>query len=140
MRSKTVKSIVDRQIAGVNAAIPKIKDGINAVSVSPGVAAANNIEVLVQNFLAKYQSGELEAALRGIDLGAWKTATIEGTTRIGAGMTRKRSVIEEFHRQLQDYQLGYTTSIDAMPSGTLGASKARMNENFDRMAEFSFDK
>lgn len=140
MRAKTIKNIVDRQIQNVNAAIPKIKEGINAVAVSPGVAAANNIEILVQNFLARYNDGSLEAALRGIDLTAWKVAALEGTARIGAGMTRRRSVIEEFHRQLQDYQLGYTATIDAMPSGTLESSRARMNANFDKMAEFKFNK
>jgi hypothetical protein len=140
MRSKDITKVVNRQIANVNAAIPKIKEGINAVTVSPGVAAANNIEVLVQNFLAKYQSGELEASLRGIDLGAWKASSLAGTTRIGPGMERKRAVIEEFHRQLQEYQMSYTQAIDQMPSGTLETSRARMNANFDAMAGFKFRK
>lgn len=138
MRSKDIKTTVNRQIANVNQAVPKIKEGINAVTVSPGVAAANNIEVLVQNFLAKYNSGELEAALRGIDLGDWKAAALAGTARIGPGMERKRAVIEEFHRQLQEHQLSYTQRIDAMPSGTLETSRARMNANFDAMVEFKF--
>lgn len=140
MRSKDVKTVVSRQIANVSQAIPKIKEGIAAVTESPGVAAANNIEVMVQNFLARYNSGELEAALRGIDLGAWKVAAQAGTARIGPGMERKRAVIEEFHRQLQEYQLSYTQEVDRMPSGTLEASRARMNANFDAMAQFKFRK
>lgn len=140
MRSKDVTKIVNRQIANVAAAIPKIQEGIKAVTVSPGVAAADNIEVMVQNFMAKYSSGELEQSLRGIDLGEWKTQALAGTANIGPGMERKRAVIVEFHRQLQAYQLGYTQEIDAMASGTLAASKARMNANFDKMAEFKFDK
>lgn len=140
MRSKDVSTIVSRQISNVSQAIPKIKEGIAAVSESPGIAAANNIEVMVQNFLARYNSGELEASLRGIDLNAWKEAAQAGTARIGPGMERKRAVIEAFHRQLQAHQLGYTQEIDAMPSGTLEASRARMNRNFDKMSEFKFDK
>lgn len=140
MRSKDVTKVVNRQIANVAAAIPKIKAGIEAVSVSPGVAAADNIEVMVQNFMAKYSSGELEASLRGIDLGEWKKQALLGTAGIGPGMERKRAAIEAFHRQLQTYQLAYTQEIDAMPSGTLVASKARMNANFDKMAEFKFEK
>ena len=136
MRSKDVSIIVSRQISNVAQAIPKIKEGISAVSESPGVAAADNIEVMVQNFMAKYSSGELEAALRGIDLGAWKTATLAGAARIGPGMERKRATIEAFHRQLQAYQLAYTQEIDEMPSGTMEASRARMNTNFDKMAAF----
>ena len=140
MRSKDVSTIVSRQISNVSQAIPKIKEGIQAVSESPGVAAADNIEVMVQNFLAKYNSGDLERALRNIDLGAWKEATAAGTVRIGPGMERKRAVIEAFHRQLQAHQLAYTQEIDNMPSGTLEASRARMNKNFDAMADFKFDK
>lgn len=140
MRSKDVSVIVGRQISNVNAAVPKIKAGIQAVTESPGTKAAEQIEVMVQNFLASYNSGELEAALRGIDLGAWKESALAGTARIGPGMERKRAVIEKFHRQLQAYQLGYTQEIDAMPSGTLEASRARMNSNFDKMAEFKFEK
>lgn len=140
MRSKDVSTIVSRQISNVNAAVPKIKAGIQAVAESPGVLAADNIEVMVQNFLASYNSGELEAALRNVDLAAWKEAALSGTARIGPGMERQRATIEKFHRQLQAYQLGYTSEIDAMPSGTLESSRARMNANFDQMAAFSFDK
>lgn len=140
MRSKDVKTVVSRQIAGVNSNIPKIKEGINAVTESPGVAAANNIEVMVQNFMAAYSDGSLEAALRGVDLGQWKSAALEGTARIGPGMERRREVIEEFHRQLQEYQLAYTSEIDRLPSGTLEASRTRMNANFDAMAQFKFRK
>jgi hypothetical protein len=136
MRQKNVASVVSRQIANVNQAIPKIKEGIQAVSESPGIAAANNVAVMVQNFLAKFNSGELEAALRSVDLNDWKNAALEGTARIGSGMERKRAVIEEFHRQLQDYQMRYTKDIDGMPSGTLESSRARMNANFDAMSQF----
>jgi len=140
MRTKDIKTVVNRQIANVNQAVPKIKEGIQAVTESPGVAAANNVEVMVQNFLAKYNSGELEAALRGIDLGQWKEAALAGTARIGPGMERKRAAIEEFHRQLQEYQLAYTQEVDRMPSGTLEASRARMNANFDAMSKFKLRK
>jgi len=136
MRQKNVASVVSRQIANVNQAIPKIKEGIQAVTESPGIAAANNVAVMVQNFLAKFNSGELEAALRSVDLNDWKNAALEGTARIGSGMERKRAVIEEFHRQLQDYQMRYTKDIDSMPSGTLESSRARMNANFDAMSQF----
>lgn len=140
MRAKDPKKTVDRQIAGVNASMTKIRDGLNAVSKSPGVAAAEQIDVMVQNFLAAVNDGSLEAALRGVDLEDWRAAALAGVSEIGPGMEKKRSVIEEFHRQLQDYQLRYTQDIDAMEKGTKAASRARMNANFDAMSEFSFKK
>ena len=140
MRAKNITTVVNRQIQNVNQAIPKIKEGIQAVSRSPGVAAAEQIDVMVQNFLASFQSGELEAALRGVNLEEWKTAALAGTTQIGPGMERKRATIEKFHEALQSYQLGYTKTIDAMSSGNLESSRARMNANFDAMSQFKFKK
>jgi len=117
-----------------------MKEGIGAVSKSPGVAAADNIDVMIQNFLAAANNGTLEAALRGVDLDEWKRAALDGVSRVGAGMERKRAQIEAFHQTLQDYQLRYTREIDGMPSGTLAASRDRMLVNFDKMSQFKFKK
>ena len=140
MRQKTIKDVVTRQIQGVTNNAAKIKAGIDAVVKSPGVAAAEQIDVMVQNFLAAISDGSTEAALRNIDLAEWKRQALDGVSRIGPGMERKREVIEAFHDQLQEYQLSYTRQIDGMPKGTLAASRDRMLENFDRMAEFQFKK
>jgi len=140
MRAKDAATVTSRQIQNVQNAASKIREGIGGVSVSPGVKAAENIQVMVQNFLESVNSGALEASLRGIDLADWKASALEGVARIGTGMERKRAVIEEFHRQLQEYQLAYTRKIDAMPSGTLAASRDRMLSNFDAMATFKFKK
>jgi len=140
MRQKVVADTATRQIQNVQTAAPKMRAGIEAVTTSPGVKAAEQIDVMVQNFLARVSDGSMEAALRGIDLAAWKRQALEGVSRVGPGMERKRAVIEAFHRQLQDYQLGYTGAIDSMPSGTLAASRDRMLANFEKMAAFKFTK
>lgn len=136
MKRKDVTKIVDRQIQGVAQRADKIREGIGAVTVSPGVKAAEQIDKLVQNFLAAVSDGTLEASLRGVDLEDWKSAALAGVAKIGPGMERKRAVIEAFHAALQDYQLRYTQEIDRMPSTTLEDSRARMNRNFDAMSEF----
>ena len=140
MRPKDPKVVTSRQIANVQQAAGKMKEGIGAVSKSPGVAAADNIDVMIQNFLAAANNGTLEAALRGVDLEEWKRAALDGVSRVGSGMERKRVQIEAFHQALQDYQLRYTREIDGMPSGTLAASRDRMLRNFDAMSQFKFKK
>jgi len=140
MRRKTVKDITDRQITGVTTKADKIRKGIEAVSESPGVAAARNLDKMIANFMKAYNDGTLKAALEGIDLSAWKIEALAGVSRIGPGMERKRAVIEAFHAALQDYQLSYTAEIDGMPNTSLEDSRARMNRNFDRMSEFKFRK
>jgi len=138
MKRKNVGSIVDRQIQGVAQRADKIREGIAAVTVSPGVKAADQMDKLVQNFLASVSDGSMEAALRGVDLEQWKQEALAGVSRIGPGMERKRAVIEQFHAALQDYQLGYTQQIDQMPSTNIEDSRARMNRNFDEMSKFKF--
>lgn len=140
MRQKDPKAITSRQISNVQQASAKAKAGIDAVTKSPGVAAAEQIDIMVQNFLESVSSGKLEASLRGIDLNAWKAAALDGVSRVGPGMERKRATIEKFHTALQEYQLRYTQEIDNMPSGTLAASRDRMLKNFDEMSEFKFQK
>lgn len=140
MKRKNVGSIVDRQIQGVAQRADKIREGIAAVTVSPGVKAADQMDKLVQNFLASVSDGSMEAALRGVDLEQWKQEALAGVSRIGPGMERKRAVIEQFHAALQDYQLGYTQQIDQMPSTNIEDSRARMNRNFDEMSKFKFRK
>lgn len=140
MRQKDVSTITNRQIQNVQNAGQKMREGIGAVSVSPGAKAADNLDVMVQNFLAAVNDGTLEASLRGINLEDWKKAALDGVSRVGPGMERKRAAIEEFHRQLQEYQLRYTREIDAMPSGTLAASRDRMLANFDAMSKFKAGK
>lgn len=136
MKRKDVSKTVDRQIQGVAQRADKIRDGINAVTVSPGVKAAEQLDKLVQNFLAAVSDGSMEAALRAVDLESWKADALAGVAKIGPGMERKRAVIEQFHAALQDYQLRYTQEIDRMPSTTIEDSRARMNANFDAMAKF----
>lgn len=136
MKRKDVGKIVDRQIQGVAQKADKIREGINAVTVSPGVKAAEQIDKLVQNFMAAVSDGTLETALRGVDLEEWKTSALAGVARIGPGMERKRATIEAFHAELQDYQLRYTQEIERMPSTTLEDSRMRMNANFDQMSRF----
>jgi len=140
MRPKDPISVTSRQIQNVQNAAQKAKDGIQAVSVSPGDAAADQIQVMIQNFLEAANSGKLEDALRGIDLNEWKRAALDGVSRVGPGMERKRATIEKFHAQLQEYQLRYTQSIDSMPKGTKAASRDRMLANFDAMSDFHFAK
>ena len=140
MRQKKITDVVTRQIQNVQNNAAKIKAGIEAVSKSPGVAAAEQIDLMVQNFLASIADGTTEAALRSIDLAEWKKNALDGVSRIGAGMERKRAIIEAFHDQLQEYQLAYTRQIDEMPKGTIAASRDRLLANFDAMADFKFKK
>lgn len=136
MQHITSKTATDRMIAGVNAKLPKIREGIQAVDRSPGEAAADVLDKMLTNLLAAFNSGKVERSLRGIDLNDWKVRTLDAVSRIPGGLERNRSKIEAFFDELLPYQESYTREIDAMASSTLEDSRARMNKNFDKMVEF----
>lgn len=136
MKHITSKTATDRMIAGVNAKLPKIREGIQAVDRSPGEAAADQLDKMLTNLLAAFNSGRVERSLRGIDLADWKARTLDAVSKIPGGLERNRSKIERFFDELLPYQEGYTRTIDAMPSATLEDSRSRMNANFDAMVQF----
>lgn len=140
MKRITSKTAADRMIKGVQANVGKIREGVEAVDRSPGAAAADQIDAMIAHWLEKAQNGELEAALRGVDLAAWKKRTLDAVSRIGPGMEASRAVIESFYDQLLPYQEAYTAEIARMPKATLEDSRARMNKNFDEMSKFRFRK
>jgi len=123
-------------IAGVNAKLGKVREGIQAVDRSPGEAAADQLDKMLANLLEAFNSGKVERALRGVDLGEWKARTLEAVSRIPGGLERNRSKIEAFFDELLPYQESYTREIDSMASSTLEDSRARMNKNFDKMVDF----
>jgi len=132
----TSKTATDRMIAGVNAKLSKVREGISSVDKSPGVAAAENIDKMLNSLLESFNSGKVERALRNVDLVDWKARTLEAVSKIPGGLERNRSKIEAFFAELLPYQESYTAEIDGMPKSTLEDSRARMNKNFDAMSEF----
>lgn len=136
MKHITSKTAADRMIAGVNAKLPKIREGIQAVDRSPGEAAADAIDKMLANLLAAFNSGKVERALRGVDLADWRERTLAAVASIPGGLEKNRSKIEAFFDELLPYQESYTRTIDAMPKTTLEDGRARMNANFDHMVDF----
>lgn len=136
MKHITPQTAANRMIQGVSAKLDKVREGIQAVDKSPGVAAAESVDKMLQNLLAAFNSGKVERALRNVTLADWKAATLDAVSSIPGGLEKNRSKIEAFFAELLPYQESYTATIDAMPKTTLADSRSRMLANFDAMVEF----
>jgi len=136
MKNITPQEAANRLIQGAANASAKTKSGIEQVTESPGVAAANAIDKMLQNLLEAFNSGKVERALRNVDLADWKRKALAGVSRIPGGLEANRTKIEQFYTELLSWQQSYTQEIDAMPKTTLADSRARMLMNFDKMVEF----
>lgn len=136
MKHITAQEAASRLIQGAANASAKTKAGIESVTESPGIAAADSIDKMLRNLLAAFNSGKVERALRDINLSDWKAKALAGVSRIPGGLEANRAKIESFYSELLAYQEAYTAEIDAMPKTTLADSRARMIKNFDKMVEF----
>lgn len=136
MKTISPKTATDRMIAGVNTKLEKIREGVRAVTKSPGVSAAESIDKMMANLLEAFNSGRVERSLRAVDLAAWKESALAAVSTIPGGMEKSRAKIEAFFAELLPYQEGYTAEIDGMPKTNLEDSRARMNKNFDKMVDF----
>jgi len=136
MKHITAAEAAKRMIAGASNAAAKTKAGIESVTISPGVSAADNIEKMQQNLMAAFASGKVERALRNVNVADWRAKALAGVAKIPGGLEANRGKIERFFTDLLAYQESYTAQIDAMPNGTLADSRARMLANFDAMVKF----
>lgn len=136
MKHISPKTATDRMIAGVNAKMNKIREGISAVDRSPGDAAADVLDKMLTNLLEAFNSGRVERGLRGVDLAEWKRLTLDAVAKIPGGLEKNRGKIERYFAELLPYQESYTAEIHAQPKLTLEDSRRNMNQNFDKMVEF----
>lgn len=64
-----------------------IQNGVRRVTEAPGVAAARQANVMLQNLQARVSDGTWARRVAGVSLEDWKTATLtKGVQRIAAGV------------------------------------------------------
>lgn len=105
----------------------KIKAGIQAVTVAPGVAAARQKDVWLQNVTASAPKWATNTA--AVSLQEWQTAAIEkGANRIGPGAQAAQAKMANFLGQLFPH-------IERVRS-TLPA-RGNLDVNINRMVAFA---
>lgn len=105
----------------------KITDGINAVTVAPGQAAARQKTAWVQNTTASADKWATNTA--AVSLSDWQQAAItKGVARIGPGATASQAKFATFMTQLLPH-------IDSVKSGL--PARGGLDQNIDRMVKFS---
>lgn len=84
--AKTAQQVAQKWASRLGSATTTIKQGVMAVQMSPGAAAARQADVWVQNTTAAKAKFQRNAA--AVSLQDWQTATIDkGVARVGPGAT-----------------------------------------------------
>lgn len=111
---------------------PQIIEGVNAVTVAPGVQAAKQKAV----WIAKLQAAQDKWAtnVSKVSLGSWQEAMrTRGVANIQSGVTAKQGNYSNFAAKFFPYLAAGKATIDAMPKATLqdGINKAIAQINYN---------
>ncbi|HTX52522.1 MAG TPA: hypothetical protein VMD08_03890 [Candidatus Baltobacteraceae bacterium] len=133
MAGKDPQAIAANWASRLGASSQRITDGVNAVTVAPGQAAARQKAVWQQN--TANAADKWASRTSQVSLGDWQTAMIQkGAPRVGAGASAAVPKFASFMGQL----LPHIDSVKAglPPRGNLDANIARMVSFTQGMAKF----
>ena len=112
------------------------KDGVEGVSVSPGVSAGKKIKKMEENWNKRLKDGTILKRLNSVDLTEWKKAVGDAS-----GLWRTRASEKGAEKQLAFWQKygplieAHVKKIEAMPDDTEAQREAKMLANLKGMKE-----
>jgi len=133
----TPQQFTEKYSRRIKAAGQDMIDGINAVTTSPTLQAANKQAKMIQNLTAAVTSGKWANGLKKVTLDEWKSKMIDkGVGRVAAGVDAAQGKITDFASQLLPALANAQAKISGMPDLTLEDSINRMNTFIRDMAKF----
>lgn len=112
-----------RNLAG---SVESIRDGVNAVTVSPTEKAAAAFQSYLDGVQRAVADGSYQAGLRRVSLDQWKRAMIDkGTTRIATGAAAAVGKVETFLNEFMPYVRSGQNMIANMPRGSFEQNMQR---------------
>lgn len=133
MASQTPDQIAAQWASRLAGSTQRIKDGVAAVTVAPGQAAARQKGVWAQNVAASQDKWASRVA--GVSLSDWQTAMVDkGAARIGAGAQAAQPKFAQFMGQLLPHIASTKGSLP--PRGNLDQNIARMTAFVQGMSKF----
>lgn len=135
--AKDPQTIAQNWASRMGASTQKISDGIDAVQVAPGVAAARQKDVWRNNTMNA--ADKYARNVQAVSLEEWRQAAKgKGLNRIGPGATAAMPKMANLMTQLMPYIQAGKGKLP--PRGDQGTNKARMDAWFDHMVQFKYNK
>jgi hypothetical protein len=108
-----------------------IRQGVDRVTEAPGIAAAAKADKMLAGITEAINDGSWAAAVSGVSLADWRTATIDkGIGRIAAGVDGAMQAQVQMAEKLLAAVESVKTTVDAMPDTNL-------EDRIQRMVAFS---
>ena len=125
MARVTATQGADKWARNLGAATEDIKNGVNGVTVSPGVLAARNADAWLQNTIAS--KDKWVSRVGAVDVNDWKDKMINvGIPRVASGASANKPKMEAFLTDFLPFLDRVTATTKAMPNTTLDDRINRM--------------
>lgn len=132
--AKDPTTVASKWAQNLSGATQSITDGVNAVSVAPGAAAARQKTVYVNNVTASADKWARNVA--AVSLSSWQQDMItKGIPRIASGAQAAQSKFATFMGKLLPYQANLVSQLPAR--GNLEQNITRMTQMVRGMANFT---
>lgn len=130
----SAQSITEKWAQRTSGATQQVIEGVARVQQAPGVKAAQQKNVWLQNIQAK--ADKWENNVKAVSLQSWQQATTQGAQRIAAGVNAKKGKMESFLNEFLPYVEQVQRRVEAMPRGSLDQNLLRMVENARQLSQF----
>lgn len=138
MAKLTGQQFAEKWGARLKSSTDAITLGVNGVTRSPTLAAADKQDKMRTNIVKAIDSGRWAAGLKRVTLEDWKSSMIDrGIARIAAGVDAAQADMAVFGEELAAYQSTLSAKIAKMPDTTLEDNIARMTEQVRGMSKFT---
>lgn len=122
--AKTPNDVASKWSKALGASGEQIKLGVNAVTRSPGEAAAAKKGAYIDGVLEK--ADKWERNVKAVKLEDWRTAVLTtGLQRLQSGANKGMPKMEKFMTQWLPYEEGLKSQLKNMPKGGIENSIAR---------------
>lgn len=134
MPMPTPQEAAARWVQNTGGATQRYTDGVNAVTVSPGQAAARQADLWAANVAAA--KSKFAANSAKVSLDQWKTATVnKGAQRLSSGVQAAQGNYEAALGKLLPY---ISSAVSSLPQrGNLEANIGRMTSFVRKMANYN---
>lgn len=119
MARMTPAEIAQKAVQRAAAASGDYERGVNAVTVSPGQAAAAKSAKWEAGVQRAISEKRFEKGASAVSLEDWKRATRDKSGRYAQGVAASASKIESFQREFQPFQDAIRERVRAMPDTTI---------------------
>ena len=134
MPTPTPQEATRRWLNNLSAAGETIRQGVEAVSVSPTQMAAESADRFIQGVQESVASGKWQDGLRAVSLSDWKNAFVSKLSRIPTGA---RSAEPKMISFFQDFLPFVEREVSSLPPrGSFEQNKARMLQMVDALHNY----